>query len=145
MLPAAVLLSQAVQKLVGQTDPTRGTEAIPVTAPLLYTTVCLAPIFEFIKECCMLHQSDGKLFTVINITIRSEWPFTSITNTITVLLLPFRLPFFFSVCCWEPFEFCVLVVGWEPFEFCVFVVGWKHAIQSEWPFSIIIMPYQYGI
>ena len=30
-------------------------------------------------------------------------------------------------------------VGGLGFEFCVFVAGWRHALQSEWPFIIIII------
>ena len=30
------------------------------------------------------------------------------------------------------------VVGGLGFEFHVFVAGWRHALQSEWPFIIII-------
>ena len=32
-------------------------------------------------------------------------------------------------------------VGCLGFEFCVFVAGWRHALQSEWPFIIIIIIY----
>ena len=28
------------------------------------------------------------------------------------------------------------VVGGLRFEFCVFVAGWRHALRSEWPFTI---------
>ena len=31
------------------------------------------------------------------------------------------------------------VVGGLGFEFCVFIAGWRHALQSEWPFIIIII------
>ena len=31
------------------------------------------------------------------------------------------------------------VVGGLGFELCVFVAGWGHALQSEWPFIIIII------
>ena len=30
------------------------------------------------------------------------------------------------------------VVGGLGFEFCVFIAGWRHALRSEWPFTIII-------
>ena len=39
------------------------------------------------------------------------------------------------------FKFCYLfpfAVGSLGFEFCVFVTGWRHALQSEWPFVMII-------
>ena len=42
---------------------------------------------------------------------------------------------------WEFFFFLSLllfVVGGLGFELCVFVAGWRHALQSEWPFIIII-------
>ena len=35
-----------------------------------------------------------------------------------------------------PFLFA-LDVGGLGFEFCVFVAGWRHALRSEWPFTII--------
>ena len=48
------------------------------------------------------------------------------------------------------FTYCVLgylgylgylgfVVGGLGFEFCELVAGWRHALQSEWPFIIIII------
>ena len=30
-------------------------------------------------------------------------------------------------------------IGELGFEFCVFVAGWRHALRSEWPFTIIII------
>ena len=31
-----------------------------------------------------------------------------------------------------------VVAGGPGIELCVFVVGWRHALQCEWPFTIII-------
>ena len=44
----------------------------------------------------------------------------------------------FILFCSFPLLFA-FVAGGLGFEFCVFVAGWRHALQSEWPFIIIII------
>ena len=44
----------------------------------------------------------------------------------------------FILFCSFPLLFA-FVVGGLGFEFCEFVAGWRHALRSEWPFTIIII------